>query len=96
MVLKSFKINKRVFKKRKLSTLQHKLRVIMKCYTIVGFDLDDETQTFTFKKTHKINGLKMDDPKEHTGRFELEDLDDDNINLILIVGESKKEDEDAD
>jgi len=96
MVLKSFKISKRVFKKRKLSTLQHKLRVIMKCYTIVGFDLNDDEQTFTFKKTHKINGLKMDDPKEHSGRFEVEDLDDDNINLRLIVGESIKDNKDAD
>ena len=68
----------------------------MKCYTIVGFDLNDDEQTFTFKKTHKINGLKMDDPKEHSGRFEVEDLDDDNINLRLIVGESIKDNKDAD
>jgi hypothetical protein len=95
MVVKGFKINKRTFKKRKLSTLQHKLRVIMKCYTIIGFDLNDEEQTFTFKKTHKINGLRMDDPKDYSGRFEIEELDDDNINLKLIVGE-KKENKDAD
>jgi hypothetical protein len=92
MVLKSFKISKRVFKKRKLSTFQHKLRVIMKCYTIVGFELNDDEQTFTFKKTHKINGLRMDDPKEYSGRFEVEELDDDDINLKLIVGEKKEED----
>jgi len=91
MVIKDFKINARTFKKRKLSTLQHKLRVIMKCYTIVGFELDDDTQTFTFKKTHKINGLKMDDPKEHSGRFEIEELDD-IVNLRLIVGEKKDKD----
>ena len=66
----------------------------MKCYTIVGFDLDDDEQAFTFKKTHKINGLRMDDPKEYSGRFEVKDLDDDNINLRLIVGE-KKEEKDA-
>lgn len=96
MILKSFEIKRRIFKKRKLSTLQHKLRVIMKCYTIVGFDLDDENQTFTFKKTHKINGLKMDDPKKHSGRFEVEELDDENITLKLIVGESIKDDKNAD
>jgi len=92
MVLKDFKIKKRTFKRRKLSTLQHKLRVIMKCYTIVGFELDDETQEFTFKKTHRINGLQMPDPKEHSGRFEIEDIDDDNINLRLIVAEKKEDD----
>lgn len=91
MVLKDFKINRRTFRRRKLSTLQHKLRVIMKCYTIVGFELDEEEQSFTFKKTHKINGLKMDDPKDYAGRFEIEDFDEDNITLRLIVGESKKD-----
>jgi hypothetical protein len=92
MVSKGFKINKKTFKRRKSSTIQHKLRVIMKCYTIVGFELNDDEQTFTFKKTHKINGLKMNDPKEHSGRFEIEDLDDDDISLKLIVGEKKEED----
>lgn len=58
----------------------------MKCYTIVGFDLNDENQSFKFKKTHKINGLKMNDPKEYSGRFEIEEFEDD-INLKLIVGE---------
>ena len=95
MVIKDFKIKKKTFKKRKSSTLQHKLRVIMKCYTIIGLDLDDDKQSFTFKKTHKINGLRMDDPKEYFGRFEVEDLDDENVNLRLIVGEKKVE-KDAD
>ena len=87
MVLKTFKIKTRIFKKRKLTTIQHKLRVIMKCYTIVGFDLNDDEQSFSFKKTHKINGLKMDDPKKYFGRFEVEEFDEENINLKLIVGE---------
>jgi len=91
MVYKDFKIKKKVFRRRKLSTLQHKLRVLMKCYTVVDFDLDYETQDFTFKKTHKINGLKMDDPKEYSGRFEVKDVDDENVSLRLIVGETKKD-----
>jgi len=91
MVYKDFKIKKKVFRRRKLSTLQHKLRVLMKCYTVVNFDLDYETQDFIFKKTHKINGLKMNDPKEYFGRYEVCDVDDENINLRLIVGETKKD-----
>jgi len=91
MVGKDFKINKKTFRRRKLSTLQHKLRVLMKCYTIVSFDLDEEAQSFTFKKTHKINGLKLNDSKEYSGRFEINDLDDDNVNLRIIVGETKKD-----
>jgi hypothetical protein len=95
MVFKDFIIKKRTFRRRKLSTIQHKLRVLMKCYTIVGFDIDEEEHTFTFKKTHKINGLKMNDSKEYSGRYEVEDIGDENVNLRLIVGENKKE-EDAD
>lgn len=89
MVIKDFKISKKIFRRRKLSTLQHKLRVLMKCYTIVNFDIDDESQSFTFKKTHKINGLKMSDPKEYSGRFEVDEIDDSNVNLRLIIGENK-------
>ena len=91
MVYKDFKINKKTFRRRKLSILQHKLRVLMKCYTVVDFDLNYDTNEFTFKKTHKINGLKMDDPKEHSGRYEVEDIDDESINLRLIVGDTKKD-----
>jgi len=91
MYFKDFKIKKKVFRKRKLSTLQHKLRVLMKCYTVVDFDLDYDTNAFTFKKTHKINGLKMSDPKEYSGRFELDESDDENVVLRLIVGETKKD-----
>ena len=86
MYAKIFKLNKRKFRKRKLTILQHKLRVVMKCYTILDFDLDDEKQTFKFKKSHKINGLRMDDPKEYLGRFEIEELDGQDISLKIIIG----------
>ena len=50
MVYKDFKIKQKVFRRRKLSTLQHKLRVLMKCYTVVDFDCDEENNSFSFKK----------------------------------------------
>jgi hypothetical protein len=92
MVYRDFVLDKRKFRRRKSTTIQHKLRVLMKCYTVVDFDLNDEAQEYTFKKTHKINGLKMDDPKEYRGRFEVEDLDDGKVNLRLIVGETRDAD----
>jgi len=91
MFEKSFKINKRAFNKRKLTTIQHKLRVVMKCYTIVDFELDDESRVFKFKKSHKINGIRMNDPKNHQGRFEVEDLDENNILLKIIIGENSND-----
>lgn len=94
MVYKDFKINGKVFRRRKLSTLQHKLRVLMKCYTIVDFDCDEDNSTFSFKKTHRINGLKMDDPKEYKGRFEVTELEGgEDVNLRIIVGEKKVDDD---
>jgi hypothetical protein len=90
VVYKDFKINKRTFRRRKSSTIQHKLRVLMKCYTVFDFDLDYDTCEFIFKKTHKINGIKMKDPKEHRGRYEENEIDDENINLRLIVGDINK------
>lgn len=63
----------------------------MKCYTVIDFDLDDETQNFTFKKTYRINNIKMKDPKEYSGRFEIKDIDEENVNLRLIIGETKKD-----
>lgn len=94
MYFKDFKIDKKTFRRRKLSILQHKLRTTMRCYTITDFDLDDDTSSFVFKKTHKINGLKMIDPKEYRGRFLINDIDDNTISLRIIVAETKK-DEDA-
>jgi len=91
MYFKDFKIDKKTFRRRKSSTLQHKLRTTMRCYTITDFDLDDEASSFTFKKTHKINGLKMVDPKEHEGRFVVSDIDDSTVNLRIIVAETKKD-----
>ena len=85
MVCKDFVIKRKAFRRRKLTILQHKLRVLMKCYTVVDFELFED-DTFTFKKTHKINGLKMDDPKEHSGSYEVSDIDDKTINLRLKAG----------
>jgi hypothetical protein len=43
----------------------------MKCYTIRDILLDEVNFTIFFKKSHKINGIKMQDPKEYTGRYEV-------------------------
>lgn len=88
MYSRDFKLDKRKFRRRKSSILQHKLRVVMNCYTIVDFLLDDEKNSFSFKKSHKINGLRMNDSKEYAGRFEVYDLDDENVCLRIIIGET--------
>lgn len=86
MVYKDFIIKRKAFRRRKLSTIRHKLRVLMKCYTIVNFKIDEDEETFTFMKTHRINGVRLEDPKQYSGRYEVEDVDNDTINLRLYVG----------
>jgi len=85
MTTKEFKIKKNEFFKRTLTTLQHKLKVMMKCYTVSDFILNEQNNTFTFKKSHKINGLRMNDSKEYKAQFEIEDMENGEINLRIIV-----------
>lgn len=86
MVSKSFKINKRQFLLRKLSIIQHKLRIVMRCYTVFNFVLDDEIQRYKFQKSHKINGIKMEDPEIHYGSYEVKEIENsEDIILTLII-----------
>lgn len=74
MISRSFKINQKVFRKRKLTLLQHKLRVVMKCYTINNFILNDQNNSFTFQKTFKKNGIQINDSTINTGNFLVEEV----------------------
>jgi hypothetical protein len=67
------------------TVLQHKIRAVMKCYTLREFTADEETKTFTFKKSHIINKIRMDDPKTYTGSYLIEEIDEENSKLIIMV-----------
>lgn len=84
MTERGFIIKEKIFLKRKLSTLQHKLRVVLKCYTIREFSIKEENK-FTFKKSYRINGIKIDDKKEILGEFRTEKINDNEIKLIISV-----------
>lgn len=71
MVSKEFYISKREAETGLSSILQHKLRVVLKCYTIINFVLNKEEPTFTFNKTNRINRIKITDSKNYTGRYVL-------------------------
>jgi hypothetical protein len=74
MLYREFKINLKTFRRRKLTLLQHKLRVVMKCYTVNNFLLNDIDNTFSFQKTFKKSGIKIADNNINTGRFETVDI----------------------
>jgi hypothetical protein len=90
MIIKSFQISKREAEKRLSSTLQHKLRVVMKCYTINNFSINEENSTFSFNKTNRIRGIVIKDKNTFSGTYDLlkseEPEYDMEYNLTINVG----------
>lgn len=82
---KAFKITRDEFSRRKKTILQHKLRVVLKCYTVFNFVLNEENGNFTFSKSYKIRGRRIEDQNILEGYFELEDIDDDHLKLRISV-----------
>ncbi len=74
MIGREFIIDKKTFLRRKLTILQHKLRVVMKCYTIVNFKLDDSESKFSFQKSYRINKIRIDDETINSGKYSIEDI----------------------
>jgi len=74
MLSREFKINLKTFRRRKLTLLQHKLRVVMKCYTVNNFILNDQDNTFSFQKSFKKSGIQINDDTVNTGNFEVTEI----------------------
>lgn len=86
MLSREFKIKIKTFRRRKLTLLQHKLRVVMKCYTVNNFILNDIDNSFSFQKTFKKSGIKINDTTVNTGKFEVvETTGSDEITLKIYV-----------
>lgn len=90
MTSKHFIISKRKAEKRLSSTLQHKLRIVMKCYTITNFIIDIEENTFNFNKTNRVRGIVIKDPKNYNGSYVLEEkedaFEDEEYSLTINIG----------
>ena len=85
LTTKQFIFNYSKFQRRKKTTIQHKLRVVMNCYTVRDFELNEENCTFSFKKNYKINGLRIEDKKTLTGSYSLEELNDGQCKITITV-----------
>lgn len=90
MITKSFEISKREAEKRLSSTIQHKLRVVLKCYTITNFIINQEQNSFSFNKTNRIRGIVIKDKNLYHGSFilekKIEPLEDFEYQLTINVG----------
>ena len=89
MISKDFTISTRFATTRLSSVLQHKLRVVLKCYTIINFELNKEENSFSFNKTHRIRGIKVLDKKDYVGSYILEENEnpeeDEEYNILITV-----------
>jgi hypothetical protein len=84
-ISKQFIFNSSKFQRRKKTTLQHKLRVVMNCYTISEFQLNETDNTFSFKKNYKINGKRLEGTKILTGNFSIEGIEDEQCRITITV-----------
>lgn len=74
MISREFKVDIKTFRRRQLTMLQHKLRVVMKCYTVNSFLLNDTNNTFSFQKSFKKCGIQINDSTINTGKYEVTEI----------------------
>jgi len=85
LVGKQFIIDANKFNRRKRTTIQHKLRVVMNCYTLSDFTMNEENNSFSFRKNYKIHGKRIEDPKVLTGHFNVEYMSENQCKITIIV-----------
>ena len=85
MPTKSFNIKTEEFNRRGRSMIQHKLRVLLKCYTVYDFSMNEDDKTFEFKRSVRRNGVKRNDPRQLDGKYELTIIDEETTKLTLWV-----------
>ena len=98
MIIYEYETDLKRFNKRKKSDLQHKLRVALKCYTIINFNLNDDN-TFTFNAKFrdyrtKIVFLPKDkngQPKIYTGKYTQEQFRQGALKIKLEIGAQTKD-----
>ena len=92
MATQGFVYHPRKLEGRLSTILQQKIRVVIRCYTIVDLCINKENKTFTFKKSHKRKNIRIDDPKTYSGQYEIENIDKENSKLIISVDTTGKND----
>jgi hypothetical protein len=84
MTSRDFIIDAKRFDRRTLTEIQHRLRTLLKCYTITGFKMLDGGQ-FKFKKSYMIRKKRFDDPKEYEGFYTINNISEGKYKLSLSV-----------
>lgn len=72
-----YEVEKSLFDRRAPSQMQHKLRVALKCYTVVAFRMIENPEIpnyFEFKITYRKNKIQFGEDKLHHGSYVKEDI----------------------
>ena len=72
MTKRDFILLEEDFNKKKKTIIQHKIRTMLKCYTVQDFNLDEETKKFTFRQTFRVNNVQVVMPRIIEGRSDYE------------------------
>lgn len=83
-----YEVEQDVFDRRILTQLQHKLRVALKCYTVVDFKMIENHTTpnyFEFKITYRKNKIQFGENKVHHGSYTKEDIGDSKYLITVHV-----------
>jgi len=84
MTSRDFIILETDFNKKKKTIIQHKIRTMLKCYTVQDFNLSEESQTFTFRQTFRVNGVQIAMKKVIEGKYDFSIFFDVNDNISKI------------
>lgn len=83
-----YEVEKSLFDRRAITQMQHKLRVALKCYTVVDFKMVDNPEVpnfFEFKITYRKNKIQFGENKLHHGSYSKEELDDSKYLITINV-----------
>lgn len=85
MISRHFLVKIKDFRKKKLTLLKHKIRVVIKCYTVYNFCFNESNNTFTFQKTYRKYKIKFTDNSISTGGIEIINLENNDKEIMLKI-----------
>jgi hypothetical protein len=85
MIQKSYLVKSKGLSNRLTTLIQHKLRNVVKCYSVGDFNLDIEAHTFTFHKIIRVNKTNINGEKVFSGFYTLSNIDDEQCQITIAV-----------
>jgi len=67
------------------SNLKDIIIYTMKCYTVNTLQLTGKDNGFTFCKTHRKNGITFKDKNTYSGRFEIKEIDEYDVEFSIYI-----------